>query len=101
MTDQQNVFSVSDVKTELAQTHGRLVIEGVGELTFIGPHNGVIDANHTVVSPNHQGKGIAGLLFKALVSLAREQQWKINPTCSYIAKKLESNEALQDLVAKQ
>ncbi|GGA70134.1 hypothetical protein GCM10011369_09800 [Neiella marina] len=100
MSDQQKLFSVSDVTTELAETHGRLVIEGVGELTFIGPNNGVIDANHTVVSPNHQGQGIAGLLFNALISLAEQQQWQIIPSCSYIAKKLERSDQLQHLIAK-
>jgi len=52
----------------------------------------VIDAYHTLVKPELEGQGIAGQLFDELYKFAKENNYKIKGTCSYVAKKLESPE---------
>jgi uncharacterized protein len=54
------------------------------ELTWIarGP---LRIANHTWVPPEARGKGIAAALVEALVADAREQGFRIDPQCSYVA----------------
>ena len=41
-------------------------------------------ANHTFVPPELRGRGVAQQLVEALVADAREQGFKIEPTCSYV-----------------
>ncbi|VDM37755.1 unnamed protein product [Toxocara canis] len=48
--------------------------------------NGVLDLYHTEVPPIFQGKGVAKMLCQAAFSYAREQNLRILPTCSYVAK---------------
>lgn len=50
----------------------------------------VIDAYHTLVKPELEGQGIAGQLFNELYKFAKENNYKIKGSCSYVAKKLES-----------
>lgn len=48
-----------------------------------------INSYHTGVNKELEGKGIAKQLFNRLIEFAREHQYKINPTCSYIAINLQ------------
>lgn len=50
----------------------------------------VVDAYHTLVKPELEGQGIAGKLFNELLAFARENNYKIKGSCSYVARKLES-----------
>jgi predicted GNAT family acetyltransferase len=50
-----------------------------------------LTAYHTGVRPELEGQGIAGRLFNALVSYARDNEYKIVPTCSYVLAKLSKN----------
>jgi len=56
----------------------------VGRLSWIRSGD-VRVAEHTVVPPEIGGRGIAGELVKALVADAREQGFRIDPQCSYVA----------------
>ncbi len=60
----------------------------VGKLCYRYIKDDVIDAFHTKVAESHQGKGIAGELYNALIAFAQEQQLKIKPSCSYIDVKM-------------
>lgn len=62
--------------------------EKVGKLCYRYIKDDVIDAFHTKVAESHQGKGIAGELYDALIAFAQEQQLKIKPSCSYIEVKM-------------
>ena len=55
----------------------------IAELDFELEGN-VLNAYHTGVRKEYEGQGIAGRLFYALVSYAREHGYKIVPTCSYV-----------------
>ncbi len=49
--------------------------------------NGILNAYHTGVRRELEGQGIAGKLFDELVKYARENNYKVIPTCSYILVK--------------
>lgn len=40
---------------------------------------------HTIVPKELGGRGIAGVLTEAAFAVAKENNWKINPVCSYTA----------------
>lgn len=73
--------------------------EEVGELTLYaeGPHTWV--ANHTHVHASARGRGIAGIMFSRMVEWAREHDFRIIPTCSYVIKKFKEPDAPRGLLA--
>ena len=58
----------------------------IAELDFDVKAN-VLNAYHTGVRKELEGQGIAAKLFDKLVEYARENNYKIIPSCSYIAAK--------------
>ena len=58
----------------------------VAELDFEVKGN-ILNAYHTGVRPELEGQGIAGRLFDELVKYARENEYKVIPSCSYILAK--------------
>jgi predicted GNAT family acetyltransferase len=79
------------IKVERRQqgSHGAYFIELPGierhaELTWVD-HEGVRHANHTFVPEDMRGLGIAGRLVDALIADARDQGFRIEPRCSYVA----------------
>ena len=56
----------------------------VGRLTWT-EHDGVRAAEHTLVPPEIGGRGVAAKLVEALVADARQDGFKIDPRCSYVA----------------
>lgn len=58
----------------------------VAELDF-EVRNNLLNAYHTGVRKELEGQGIAGKLFDELVRYARENQYKVIPSCSYILAK--------------
>jgi predicted GNAT family acetyltransferase len=47
----------------------------------------VLDAYHTGVREELEGQGVAARLLNALVSYARDNEYKIVPSCSYVLAK--------------
>ncbi|MYL45745.1 GNAT family N-acetyltransferase [Virgibacillus halodenitrificans] len=72
----------------------------LAEISFIPGEGNSIIVDHTVVSAELQGQGIAGKLVDRLVQYAREEGLKINPQCSYAQKKLENTPEYQDVLGK-
>ena len=58
----------------------------IAELDFEVKDN-VVNAYHTGVRKELEGQGIAAKLFDKLVAYAREKNYKIIPSCSYISVK--------------
>lgn len=58
----------------------------VAELDFELKDN-LLNAYHTGVRPELEGQGIAGKLFDQMVSYAREKDYQVKPSCSYILAK--------------
>jgi len=62
-----------------------------------GPAGPVRVADHTVVPQAIGGRGVALELVKALVADAREQGFKIDPQCSYVAAQFKRHPEWADL----
>ncbi len=62
----------------------------VAELDFEVKNN-ILNAYHTGVRPELEGQGIAGKLFDEMVKYARENNYKVIPSCSYILAKFRRN----------
>lgn len=58
-----------------------------------------ITIDHTYVSENLRGQGIASMLVDKVVDYAKEKNKKIIPICSYAKKKL-SNKEYEDIIAR-
>ena len=69
--------------------------EIIAELTYKRDGDMLI-ADHTFVSEELRGQGVAENLFNEIVSFARENDLKIHAVCSYIVRKFE-NETYSDI----
>lgn len=58
---------------------------GEGELAYSLPENNVIDFQHTYVSENLRGKGVAEELVKTGLEYARNNNLKVVATCQFVA----------------
>lgn len=83
-----------DIQLKTDNNLGSFFIEKEGkqiaELDFEIQGN-LLNAYHTGVRPELEGQGIAGKLFDELVKYARENNYMIIPTCSYICVKFRRN----------
>mmetsp|Transcript_742 Transcript_742/g.916 ORF Transcript_742/g.916 Transcript_742/m.916 type:complete len:104 (-) Transcript_742:970-1281(-) len=86
--------TVNDVKRkESSSTAGffELVINSKNELAlaeyqFINTSRGkVIEIPHTFVPVSERGRGLAGIVTEAAFQWAKENGWKVRPTCSYVS----------------
>jgi hypothetical protein len=74
--------------------------EVLAEATYVYLSDGVVDINHTYVSPTLRGQGIAGLLMEAVANELRKKGLKATATCSYANVWLEKNRAANaDIIA--
>ena len=64
----------------------------VAKLTYFFIDEHTINANHTYVSETLRGQGVADKLYQALITFIHENQLKLVPTYSYIAKKWQRNQ---------
>ena len=85
-----------DIRHETTDEGGayRAELPGVAkpaELTWVARGKDVRVANHTFTPPEMRGKGVAAKLMDALVADAREQGFKIDPACPYVADKFAEN----------
>ena len=56
---------------------------------------------HTVVKQEFGGRGIAKRLVLAVIEVARKNNKKINPICSYAKKMIESSDEYKDVLIQQ
>jgi predicted GNAT family acetyltransferase len=59
--------------------------DGEAELAYSLPKENIMDIQHTYVSENLRGQGIAEQLAKTALEYARNKQWKVIATCPYIS----------------
>lgn len=69
----------------------------LAELNFNKVDPGKIDAYHTFVDSSLRGQGIAEKLYVELLKYAKENAYKIIPTCSYVEKRIQKD---SDMIAK-
>ncbi|OOF63392.1 GNAT family N-acetyltransferase [Rodentibacter pneumotropicus] len=63
--------------------------EKIAKLTYFYETENKINANHTFVSNQLRGQGIADKLYQALLAFITKNQLALHPTCSYIERKWE------------
>ena len=74
----------------------------LGYLTFrLLPKQAIAIAEHTVVDPAHQGKGIAGRLAAAFFEYCQSKGLLVRPVCSYIVAYMERHPELATLRAPE
>lgn len=72
----------------------------IAEITFKPSEGNEIIVDHTYVSDELRGEGMAGKLVEKVVNYAREEGKKINPTCSYAKQKMEKTKEYHDVLSK-
>ena len=68
----------------------------LGEITW-EQVDGVMHMNHTYVSDQLRGKGVAKQLLDAAAEYARENSLKMNPICSYVVSVFEKSDEYDDI----
>lgn len=69
--------------------------EKMGHIQFEVKDENVLDLAHTVVYPEHRGKGLAEKLVLAFIDKADKEGKKIIPSCPYAAEWFQKNEGYQ------
>ena len=73
--------------------------ERVGYISYEWVDNNCFAILHTVVSPEHKGKGIAKILLDAAADYARNHNKKIKDVCSFVTVQFERNDKYNDVKA--
>ena len=81
-------IAMSEVEVENTERGHRLVIKRDGhddaEVTLVKVRDGVFDANHTGVPKSLGGQGVGKKLIEALSHHARENNYKVIPSCPFV-----------------
>ena len=86
----ENKFYVGDhVKSPLA------------EITYIQSGKSLIVIDHTYVSDELRGQGVAGKLLEQVVLYARENNKRIKPLCVFAKKRMEDTPEYHDVLVQQ
>lgn len=70
----------------------------IAKATWVQGGENIIVLNHTLVDPSLRGQGIAAKLVQKIVEMAREENLKIHPTCSYAVAKLNRTDEYKDVL---
>jgi predicted GNAT family acetyltransferase len=70
----------------------------IAHITWISGGKNIIVVNHTFVDPSLRGQNIAGSLLAKVIEMAREEDLKIVPTCSYVVAKMTRNDEYKDVL---
>lgn len=73
--------------------------ERVGYISYEWVDNNCFAILHTVVSPEHKGKGIGKILLDAAADYARKHNKKIKDVCSFVSVQFERNDKYNDVKA--
>ena len=84
--------NVSKQRFELGQGEDLAVVTYVKE-------DGRVFFDHTYVPDQFRGAGVGATLVRAALEEARQQGWKIVPSCWFVAKFIQRNPGFADLLA--
>ena len=77
---------------------GEFLIGRKAVMTYRNAGEGHIIVNHTRVSKEYGGQGLAGKLYHAMVEYARQENLQVTPTCSYVVHKFERHPDDRDVL---
>jgi predicted GNAT family acetyltransferase len=72
----------------------------IAQITFKDGGNNIIVIDHTFVDPSLRGQGVAGKLMEKVVEMAREENLKCVPVCSYAVVAFKRHQEYQDVLNK-
>lgn len=70
----------------------------VAEINWAFLEEKVIDVNRTFVDESQRGKGLAEKLVLAVIEIAKKEELKIVPSCSYVENYFKKHEELASLL---
>lgn len=73
----------------------------IAHITFKNGGNNVIIIDHTLVDPSLRGQGVAAKLLDKVVEMAREEDLKVVPVCSYAVARLTRTDEYKDILLKR
>ena len=73
----------------------------MAKITWVSGGENIIVVNHTFVDPSLRGQNVAGRLLAKVIEMAREENLKIVPTCSYVVAKMTRNDEYHDILLKK
>jgi|LGOV01.1.fsa_nt_gb predicted GNAT family acetyltransferase len=73
----------------------------IAEITYKYHSEDVIIIDHTYVDPLLRGQNVAGRLLASIVEMARKENLKVIPVCSYAVLKLTRNNQYEDILYKK
>ena len=72
----------------------------IARITWTDGGNNLIVVTHTFVSPELRGQNIAGQLLQKVIDMARTENLKVKPVCSYVVAKMTRNDEYEDILYK-
>lgn len=58
----------------------------------------VLDFHHTFVPESFRGQGIAGKIVESALEFAKENNYKVKPSCPFVASYIKRHEKYMDIV---
>lgn len=87
-----------DVRHQKSASGGEFLIGRKAIMTYRNAGEGHIIVNHTRVTREHEGQGLAGRLYRAMVDFAREERLQVTPTCSYVVRQFQRHPEDRDVL---
>jgi predicted GNAT family acetyltransferase len=92
-----------EVKQSSQPGKGKFFIEDNGKpiavMTYYEQDSQTLVVEHTVVNPDHEGKGLGKKLVDAVTAYARLNHLKIVPVCPYTNKVMHNSDSYKDVLA--
>jgi predicted GNAT family acetyltransferase len=70
----------------------------IAHLDYVRVDERTLDLRHTYVPEALRGRGLAGQIVRFALTYARENSFKVIPTCSYVAATLQRDPSYSDIV---
>ena len=86
------------VRNNTALSRYELDADGITAVAYYRLADGVMTLNHTEVSPEAQGRGIASRLVHAVLEEARWLGYKVVPRCPFVGQYITRHPEFSDLI---
>lgn len=72
----------------------------ISEINYTLRDNGILVIDHTESEPEGEGKGLASKLVEKVVEYARENDYMVDPVCSFAAAQFKRHDEYSDVLAE-
>ncbi|MCL6494319.1 MAG: N-acetyltransferase [Ignavibacterium sp.] len=87
-----------EVKHDKLNQRFVLEVEGQKVYTAYSLDNNVMDIYTTYTPPNLRGRGLAEKVVRAALEFAKENKYKVIPSCSYVSVFIQRHNEYADLI---